>query len=199
MGGLDAIVRELAEVLPQLQRLLGSQRLDVGHPHVCDDAQFLFLGFCFPLFELLVKNLSIQAQLSTQHDVLLNEKPFLAPVKRPASDLFALVADGWVRVESRLFLPAFRRLDVGGRLRERWVVLQSHLLQFFQCDGLLLGSWSLCSTRQGHQEQSRGNADYESSHHFQKLHWRSQVIHLCPPSLASPSSLACSPVFFEAP
>src|SRR5260221_10584997 len=95
MGGLDAIVRELAEVLPQLQRLLGSQRLDVGHPHVCDDAQFLFLGFCFRLFELLVKNLSIQAQLSAQHDVLLNEKPFLAPVKRPASDLFTGARKGF--------------------------------------------------------------------------------------------------------
>src|SRR6202043_2296707 len=147
MRGLYGIVGELAEVLPQLQRLLGSQRLDVGHAHVCDYAQFLFLGFCFRLFELLVKNLSIQAQLSTQHDVLLNEKPFLATVKRPASDLFALVPDSWVRVESRLLLPAFRRRDVGGRLRERRVVLQGHLLQFFECDRLLLGSWSLRSAR----------------------------------------------------
>src|SRR5258708_3475258 len=123
MGGLDGVVGKLAEVLPQLQRLLGSQRLDVGHPHVCQYAQFLLLGLCFCLFKLLVKNLSIQAQLSTQHNVLLNEEPLLAPVKRPASDLFALVADGWVRVESRLFLPAFRRLDVGGRLGECRIVL----------------------------------------------------------------------------
>ncbi len=140
MGGLDSVVGKLAEVLPQLQRLLSSQRLEVGHPHVCDYAKFLLLGLCFCLFELLVKNLSIQAQLSTQHDVLLNEKALLAPVKRPASDLFALIADGWVRVEPRLLLPAFRRLDVGGRLPERRVVLQGHLLQFFESDRLLLRS-----------------------------------------------------------
>jgi len=114
MGGLDGVVGKLAEVVPQLQRLLGSQRLGVGHPHVCHYAQFLLLGLCFCLLELLVKNLPIQAQLSTQHDVLLNEKPLLAPVKRTASYLFPLVAYGWVRVKSRLLLPAFRRLDVGG-------------------------------------------------------------------------------------
>src|SRR5712692_5682374 len=123
MGGLDGIVGKLAEALPQLQRLLGSQRLDIRHPHVCDDAQFLFLAFRLCLFPLLVKDLSIQAQFSTQHDVLLNEKPLLATVKRPASDLFALVADGWVWVESRLLLPTFRRLDVRGGLPERRVVL----------------------------------------------------------------------------
>ena len=113
--------------------------MDVGHANVCDYAHFLLLGFGFCLFEFLVKNLTIQAQLSTQHDVLLNEKTLLAPVKRPASDLFALVADGWVRVESRLLLPAFRCLDVGRGLQERRVVLQSHLLQCFKCDRLLLG------------------------------------------------------------
>jgi hypothetical protein len=59
----------------------------------------LLLGFCFYLFELLVNNRSIQAQLSTQHDVLLDEKSLFAAVKRPASYLFALVADGWVWVE----------------------------------------------------------------------------------------------------
>src|SRR6267143_5006552 len=164
MGGLDGVVGKLAEVLPQLQRLLSSQRLDVGHPHVCDDTQFLLLGLCFCLFELLVKNLTIQSQLSTQHDVLLHEKPLLPAVKRSATDLFALVADGWVRVESRLPLPAFRRLDVGGRLPERRVVLYGHLLQFFKCDRLLLGSWCLRSARQRAQEQSPGKADYESGY-----------------------------------
>ena len=123
MGGLHGVVGKLAEVLPQLQRLLSSKRLGVRHPHVCDDAQFLLLGFRFRLLELLVKNLSIQVQLSAQHDVLLNEKTLLATVKRPASDLLALVADGWVRVRSRLLLPAFCRLDVGGGLPERRVVL----------------------------------------------------------------------------
>src|SRR5947209_2122012 len=123
MRGPRGVVSKLAEVLPQLQRLLGSQRLDVGHSHVRDYAQFLLLSLRLCLFELLVKHLSIQAQLSAQHDILLNEEPLLAPVKRPASDLFALIADGWVRVESRLLLPAFRRLDVGGRLPERRVVL----------------------------------------------------------------------------
>ena len=112
MGGLDGVVGKLAEVLPQLQRLLGSQRLYVGDPHVCDYTQFLLLGLCFRLFKLLVKNLSIEAQLSPQHDVLLNEKPLLAPVKRPASDLFALVADGWVRVQSRLLFPEIGRAHV---------------------------------------------------------------------------------------
>jgi hypothetical protein len=97
--------------------------LDVGHPHVCEHAEFLLLAFRLRLFQFLVKDLSIQAQLSTEHDVLLDEKPLLTAVKRAASDLLALVADGWVRVESRLLLPAFRRLDVGGRLRERRVVL----------------------------------------------------------------------------
>src|SRR5438270_12049296 len=123
MRSLDRIVGKLAEVLPQLQRLLGSHRLGVGHPHVCDYAQFLFLGLCFCLFELLVKNLSIQSQLSTQHDVLLNKNSLLATVKRPASDLFALISDGWVRVKSRLLFPTFRRLDVGRRLPERRIVL----------------------------------------------------------------------------
>src|SRR5581483_6981916 len=118
MGSIDGIVGKLAEMLPQLQRLLGSQRLDVGHAYVCDYPQFLLFGLGFCLLEFLVKNLSIQTQLSTQHDVLLKEKPLLAPVKRAASDLSALVAHGWVRVESRLLLSAFRRLDVGGRLLE---------------------------------------------------------------------------------
>ena len=113
--------------------------MDVGHPHVRDYAHFLLVGLCYCLLELLVKNLSIQTQLSTQYDVLLNEKTLLAPVKRPASDLFALVADGWVRVESRLLLPAFRCLDVGRGLLERRVVLQGDLLQFFERDRLFLG------------------------------------------------------------
>src|SRR5260370_9253631 len=97
MGGLNSIVGKLAEVPPQLQRLLGGQRLDVGNPYVRDYAQFLLLGLGLCLFELLVKNLSIQAQLSTQHNVLLNEKPLLAPVKRSPSDLFSLVPDVWRR------------------------------------------------------------------------------------------------------
>src|SRR6266403_6182223 len=164
MGGLDSVVGKLAEVLPQLQRLLDSQRLDVEHPYVRDDSQCLLLRLSFRLFELLIKNLSIQAELSTQHEVLLKEKALLATVKRPASDLFALVADGGVRVEPGLFLPAFRRSDVGGRLRERGVVLQGHLLQFFECNRLLLGSWSLRSARQGEQEQSPGKAEYESGY-----------------------------------
>jgi hypothetical protein len=74
-------------------------------------------------FELLIKNRSIQTQPSTQHDVLLDKKTLLAPVKRSTSDLLALVADGGVWVESVLFLPAFRRLDIGGVLRVRGVVL----------------------------------------------------------------------------
>jgi hypothetical protein len=85
MGGLDSVVGKLAEVLPQLQRLLGSQRLDVEHPNVCEYAKFLLLGLGFCLFELLIKNLSIQGQFSTQDDVLLNEKPLLAAVKRLGS------------------------------------------------------------------------------------------------------------------
>src|SRR6266851_5502132 len=164
MGGLDGIVGKLAEALPQLQRLLGSQCLDVRHPHVCDDAQFLLLGLYFCLLKLLVKDLSIQAQLSTHHDVLLNEEALLAPVKRSAPDLFALVADGWVRVESRLLLPAFRRLDVGGRLPERRVVLQGYLLQFFKCDCLRFGGCGLRPARQGEQEQGPGKAEYESGY-----------------------------------
>ena len=159
MRGFDGVVGKLAEAFPQLQRLQGSQRLDVGHPHVCDNAKFLFLGFCLRLFELLVKNLSIQAQLSTRHDVLLNEKPLLTSVNRPASDLFALVADRRVWVESRLLLPAFRRLDVGGRLCERRVVLQGHLLQFFECDRLLVRRWRLRPARQGDQERSPGKVE----------------------------------------
>ncbi len=164
MGGLDSVVGKLAEVLPQLQRLLDSQRLDVEHPYVRDDSQFLLLRLSFRLFELLIKNLSIQAELSTQHHVLLKEKALLATVKRPASDLFALVADGVVRVEPRLFLPAFRRFDAGGRLGERRVVLQGHLLQFFERDRFLLRGWNLRSSRQGDQEQSPGKAEYESSY-----------------------------------
>src|SRR6202011_2318691 len=97
-----------------------------------------------------------------QHDILLNEKPLLTPVKRPASDLFTLVADDWVRIESRLFLSPFRRLNVGGRLREGRIVLHGHLLQFVEGDRFLLGSWRLRSTRQGEQKQSPGNAEYES-------------------------------------
>src|SRR6202171_3410810 len=123
MGGLNGVIGKLAEVLSQLQRLLRRLRLDVGHPNVCDDAQFLLFGLCFCLFELLVKDVPIEAQLSAQEDLLLNAKPLFTPVKRSASDLFALVADGWVRVGSRLPLPAFCRSDVGGRLRERRVVL----------------------------------------------------------------------------
>ena len=79
-------------------------------------------------------------KLSTEHDVLLDEETFFAPMKGPASDLLALIANSWVRVESGLLLPTFGRLDVGGRLREGRVVLQSHLLQFLQSDGFPFGS-----------------------------------------------------------
>src|SRR4029077_15274245 len=119
MRGLDSIVGKLAEVLAQLQCLLCSQRLDVRHAHVCDNAHFLFLGFCFRLFELLIKDRPVQPELSAEHDVLLDEKSLLPPVKPPASDLFALVPDSWVWIESGLLLPAFGCLDVGGGLRER--------------------------------------------------------------------------------
>src|ERR1700738_5154997 len=102
MGGLDSVVGKLADVLPQLQRLLGSQRLDVEHPDVCEYAKFLLLGLGFCLFELLVKDLSIQGQFSTKDDVLLHKNPPPAAVKRPAADLLTLVADSRVRVESRL-------------------------------------------------------------------------------------------------
>src|SRR5580692_7963532 len=123
MGGLDSFVGELAEILPQRQRFLGSQRLEVRHSHVCDHAHLLFLSLSFCLVEFLVENLSIQAQLSTEHDFLLDEKALLTPVKRSAPDLLALVADGWVWIESRLLLSAFGGLDIGGGLRKRRVVL----------------------------------------------------------------------------
>jgi len=48
-GGPSSSEQQLAEVLPQLQRLLDSQRLVAEHPYVRDDSQCLLLRLSFRL------------------------------------------------------------------------------------------------------------------------------------------------------
>ena len=118
---------KLSDIYPavraELHATLGGAQLVETNADAVQNAELLCHGQPLSFDRFLAVLGPAQAQLAGSDDGLLHEAALKISRCALRADQLAGVSNGWVWVETRLFLSAFRGLNVGGRLRECRVVL----------------------------------------------------------------------------